>query len=132
MLSQKIRTRIESVFMTACLRNDTQQVAMSDWIYDEPSLRDFISYVLVNAPEGFPVEDFLPDEEQMTLELAFEELRQGIQYSRALKSDSTKRATASDLLERSLRAYRKSEWEQGAALLCDFEKCLKHARPNKK
>jgi hypothetical protein len=48
------------------------------WVRDARALYDFIGYVVVYAPDGFPVEDYLQPHEQMTLDLAFDELRHGI------------------------------------------------------
>ena len=45
------------------------------WIRDARSLSDFIGYVVIYAPDGFPEEDYLQPHEQMTLERAFDELK---------------------------------------------------------
>ncbi|WP_395684364.1 hypothetical protein [Dokdonella sp.] len=39
---------------------------------------DFTAYVVVGAPNHFPVEDYLRADEQMTLDRAFAELREGM------------------------------------------------------
>jgi hypothetical protein len=94
------------------------------WVDDEASLRDFISLVLVYAPDRFPVEDYLSAGEQLNLDSAFEELRRGLQYARILKKEPARRAAATDLLERSYQAYRRSELAVASTLLREFEACL--------
>ena len=44
-------------------------------------LWNHIAYVLAYAPDQFPVEDFLADDDQMTFERAFEQLRQGVEIA---------------------------------------------------
>jgi hypothetical protein len=41
-------------------------------------LWEHIAYVLAYAPDKFPYRDFLPDDQQMNLERAFEQLRKGV------------------------------------------------------
>jgi len=52
---------------------------MSDWIANGQGLKEFLSYVLVYAP-NFPEEDYLEDSEQMTLTKAFEEIRAALVF----------------------------------------------------
>lgn len=48
------------------------------WVTNIPESHDFLSLVAACAPNDFPVEDYLPDEEQLTLSLAFSELQNGL------------------------------------------------------
>ena len=43
--------------------------SQSEWVRSPEDLRDFFSYVLLSAPDEFPVEDFLAPDEQMNLAL---------------------------------------------------------------
>lgn len=91
------------------------------WVRDIDSLWNFIGYVVLRAPDRFPVEDYLEPEEQMTLERAFVELRRGIDI---IKKDSLPSETEIQLgllLEQSLQAYRSGEELKGAHLLQDFQ-----------
>jgi len=44
-------------------------------------LRGRISYMFLYAPDQFPYEDFLSNENQMNLEFGFQQLRQGIEIA---------------------------------------------------
>lgn len=101
------------------------------WVYDEPSFRDFISIVMFHAPDKFIVENFLAESDQLNLARAFEWLRHGLQYVRVLKNDPARRATATDLLERSYQAYQRGEKYAGWGLLQAFEVCLGYATGKK-
>ena len=79
------------------------------WVYDEPSLRDFISLVLFLAPDEFPREDYLSDDEQLTLDLAFDELRHGLQFVKTLQGDSPKTERARALIEEAYGRYQERQ-----------------------
>lgn len=91
------------------------------WVQDIDSLYDFIGYVVVHAPDRFPVEDYLAPEEQMTLQKAFDELRHGLSLIDPEIADKDKSRRLSSLLEESLAAYRSGEMVKGAHLLQDLE-----------
>lgn len=76
------------------------------------------------APDKFPVRDFLPPEDQLTLDSAFEELNRGLHHlEKAIANqDSMPRIRA--LLDESLSLYKKGEKIQGAHLLQDLEDML--------
>lgn len=90
------------------------------WVKDIDSLYDFIGYVVLGAPNEFPVEDFLPPDEQMNLEKAFEELRRGLGVI-DLEVANERKLRLSSLLDESLAAYRSGDDVKGAHLLQDFE-----------
>ena len=52
---------------------------MGDWVRSKGELLDFVSLVLLYAPDEFPREDFLQPHEQLDLHAAFDELRQGLE-----------------------------------------------------
>lgn len=91
------------------------------WVRDIDSFYNFIGYVVLRAPNSFPVEDYLPPEEQMTLEKAFAELRRGLQMVDPEVANELKREKLSSMLEASLIAYRAGDEVKGAHLLQDFE-----------
>jgi hypothetical protein len=91
------------------------------WIRDIDSLYDFIGYVVLSAPDAFPEEDYLQPEEQMNLERAFEELRNGIGLIEPTMMNDTKRKDMLSLLDESLNSYRAGDDLNGAHRLQDFE-----------
>jgi hypothetical protein len=84
-------------------------------------LYEFIGYVVLSAPDRFPVEDFLEPEQQMTLDLAFELLREGVEIAYPPDFHPEKKPTLYALLDRSLSAYRAGDRRTGAHVLQDFE-----------
>lgn len=90
-------------------------------VHDIDSFYNFIGYVRLTAPDRFPVRDYLKPDQQMNLDRAFAELRNGLQLVDPEVADEKKRAQLSALLEDSLSAYRSSDDIKGAHLLNDFE-----------
>ena len=72
-------------------------------------LWNHIAYVLGCAPDQSPVEDFLPDDQQMNLDLAFEQLRQDVQIAYTEESFLEKRVFLNDILDQSYDNYKKGE-----------------------
>lgn len=87
-------------------------------------LYDHIGYVVLRAPDRFPVEDYLPTDEQMTLERAFEQLRQGVEFAYPDDFHPEKRAALNELLDRSFTAYKGGSEVEGAHLLQDFQDAI--------
>jgi hypothetical protein len=101
------------------------------WIRSYDSFVDFISYVLLSAPDDFSREDYLSDDEQMTLDKAFEELNGGMKFVAAKVKDDAVVAKLQSILDESHAAYRKGDKIKGAYLLQDFEKnLLNHTKPS--
>ena len=93
---------------------------MSSWIQDLNSLRDFVGYVVLCAPDNFPEEDFLQPDEQMNLERAFEEMRDAMNLFKPSNMNDAKRAEGLSMLGESLNSYRTGDIVKGAHLLQDF------------
>jgi hypothetical protein len=94
------------------------------WVQNFEGLLDFLSVVIVHAPGDFPKEDYLRDDEQLTLELAFEELRNGMQFvAEKIKDDAMLRELES-YLDLSFLEYRQGHDVKGAHLLQDFERTI--------
>jgi hypothetical protein len=91
------------------------------WVRDIDSFYNFIGYVVLRAPNRFPVEDYLAADEQMTLDRAFVELRKGLAMVDPEVADAQKREKLASLLDASLAAYRAGDDIKGAHLLHDFE-----------
>jgi exonuclease VII small subunit len=92
-----------------------------EWVKDIESFYDFIGYVVLRAPDRFPVEDFLQDDEQMNLDRAFEELHKGIDLIDPRVADEEKKIALANMLEESLAAYESGDDVKGAHLLQDLE-----------
>lgn len=91
------------------------------WVKDINSFYDFIGYVVLYAPDRFPIEDYLPADQQMNLERAFVELRKGVAFIDDAVAAEEKRKTLLQLLDQSMAAYRSSDEVRGAHLLQDLE-----------
>lgn len=91
------------------------------WIRDINSLYNFIGYVVLCAPDGFPVEDYIPADQQMTLDRAFTELRHGVALVRADAPDLASINDLEGVLDKALDLYRSGAIVQGAHRLQDFE-----------
>ena len=91
------------------------------WVKDIDSLYNFIGYVVLRAPDRFPQEDYLRAEEQMNLDRAFDELRQGIQLIEPDMADAAKRKHLASLLEQAIAAYKAGDEVKGAHLVQDFQ-----------
>jgi hypothetical protein len=94
---------------------------MGEWVDSVESFRDFISVVVVHAPDEFPVEDYLRPDEQLNLEKAFAELRDGLKILINAGQNAAPAGELFELLSKSLVAYRFGKDVEGAHLLQDFE-----------
>lgn len=85
-------------------------------------LWNHIAYVRAYAPNYFKERDFLLPEEQMTLDLAFKFLDDGVDVAYAEETFAEKRAELRAALSRALGAYRSGDEIAGATILqTDFE-----------
>jgi len=89
------------------------------WVTSVDDLYDFIGYVVLSAPNSFPIEDYLLPEQQMTLDMAFDELRRGIDLCHM--ADDAKRRRLSSVLDQALAAYQAGDAFRGAHLVQDFQ-----------
>ena|SRR5688572_4026384 len=102
---------------------------MSDWIDSFEALIDFLSVVIVQAPDEFLREDYLDDSEQLTLDLAFQELRDGMQFVKERIKDKAVVLQLQNCFTASLAAYRAGDDVRGAHLLQDFQRLLIEKNP---
>ena len=84
-------------------------------------LWNHIAYVLGCAPDRFPYRDFLPDDQQMNLDRAFEQLRQGVEVAYPEPSYASRRAALNDILDRSYAAYKGGEDIVAGHFLNEFQ-----------
>ena len=91
------------------------------WVKNLPTFKDFLSLVIVHAPDGFPEEDYLAPDEQLNLVRAFGELYKGLEMLSASRGASLDVTALRGILDRALTAYRSGEDVEGAHLLQKFE-----------
>jgi hypothetical protein len=91
------------------------------WVRDLLGLHDFIAHVVLGAPDDFPIEDYRASDDQLTLERAFEELRNGLAFVAVSNSDPAFHDRLRAVLDESLAAYRAGERKKGAHRLQDFQ-----------
>jgi len=92
------------------------------WVRDINDLYDFLSLVIVHAPDDFPHEDYLSEEEQLNLDGAFEELRRGVRLFEREFPGADRERGLNALLEEALSHYRAGDDIKGAHILHQFEK----------
>ena len=85
------------------------------------ALYDFIGYVVLCAPDKFPRRDYLPHDQQMNLDRAFEELRHAILLVEIVFPGAALQRGLSTTLDRSLASYRQGDIVSGAHALQDFQ-----------
>lgn len=95
------------------------------WVSSLDDLLDFFSMVIVHAPDDFPKEDYLPDDAQLTLDSAFEELKNGMQFVAIKFKDDEFIQDLEKLLNLSLSEYRQGNDVKGAHLLQNLEAKLR-------
>lgn len=97
------------------------------WIHSFETYVDFISYVLLSAPDDFPYEDFLRDDQQMNLDKAFDELRNGLVFVETRVKGAEILSRLKSLLDDSFLAYQEGNESTAAHLLQDFEAAVLRA-----
>lgn len=85
-------------------------------------LWDHIAYVMEYAPSDFPAEVHLLPEQQMNLDMAFQQLHQGVGI--AYPSAPAQREQLDALLDRALAEYRNGNKAEAANMLAEFESII--------
>ena len=97
---------------------------MVRWVKHVDALPDFLSLVYLCAPDRFPKEDFLRDDEQLTLDKAFAEIDRGMNLIQTKVHDETVLAQLRSLRDTSLAAYKAGDRMQGSRALQEFKRIL--------
>ena len=84
-------------------------------------LWEHLAYVLGYAPNDFPVEDFLQDKDQMNLEKAFKQLRDGVEIAYPENEYAGHRVKLNVILDESYKAYKAGEETKAGRLLISFQ-----------
>ena len=104
---------------------------MAPWkIKTIDDLWDHIAYVLLYAPDQFPHEDFLPNDQQMNLERAFDELRRGISIAYPNDFSPEKRTILNEILDKSYSKYKSGNDVEAGHLLNEFEDSIFKKSPD--
>ena len=85
---------------------------------------DFVSVVLLCAPDEFPRRDFLSEDEQMNLDRAFEALLGNFSLVEDRISEESVRTELRQTLDAALVAYKAGDEIRGARNIQAFEKLL--------
>jgi hypothetical protein len=94
---------------------------------DVHGFKDFLVAVLCEAPDMFMELDWLPPDQQMNLERAFDGLRHGFALVE-WEFDAAKAAPMRQLADEALAAYRRGDDRGGQAKLEAVEKLLRCLR----
>ena len=86
-------------------------------------LKNFIAYVLLYSPDRYPVRDFVPTDEQMTLDVAFDILVDSLQYVQN-SFDNEGMADLRKRLDDIRQLYKAGEKIKAAHQLQDFDQIV--------
>lgn len=93
---------------------------MPEWVKSRSTLRSMINFVIIHAPE-FPREKFLSPEEQLTLDVAFRAMEEGLRFVEGLPQDAERVERLKLLLSRAKSAYAKRDRRAGGLLMQEVE-----------
>ena len=91
---------------------------------DLGELIDFIATVVLSAPDKFIQREWLKPEEQLNLDLAFDELRHGLDCAAKEVGELPAIATARAMLEEAYTHYREGRINPGAWKLQEMSRLL--------
>ena len=91
------------------------------WVDNIDSLYDFIGVVVLSAPDQFRNYDFIPPEDRLDLDKAFDQLRAGIEFVVRDFPDADNNGRLSNVLEESLAMYKSGNVLPAAHRLQDFQ-----------
>lgn len=91
------------------------------WVQTEDDLKNFLSLVVLYAPDEFPEEDYLEDNEQLNLERAFSELNHGLKLFESSINDNDFKNKLKGLLNQAHSEYKSGNSVKGAHLVQEFE-----------
>ena len=83
--------------------------------------RRILHVTVLCAPDRFSVEDYLDDDEQLTLETAYRDLNYGMQFVAKKVKKPEIVAQVQQMLDDSLALYKKGDRVKGSHLLQDLE-----------
>lgn len=100
-------------------------MARSFGFSDLHSFKDYVGFVQLCAPDDFPFEEWASPSDQLTLELAFEGLRLGLQMATEEKGEREEFTQGKLLIEEAYAAYRDGQDRDGFFKLEKLQGLLK-------
>ena len=100
---------------------------MSQWIQNTGDLIDFISYAMVYAPNNYPAEDYLADDEQMTMVSAFDEIAGGLRFVEGISNKDLLQQITSTF-DAARETYMAGRFGEGSLVLQALQTLLSKAR----
>ena len=94
---------------------------MSTRVNSASDLYNLIGTVVLCAPDRFPVRDYLAPDDQMTLDRAFNQMRDAIEALYPEDRFKDKRSSLAQTLDGALSSYRDGDRYNGAHRLQDFQ-----------
>lgn len=99
---------------------------MKNWgFHDLHSFKDYAGFVRLCAPDEFPVEDFLPPEEQMMLDRAFDGFRYGLNLTGRELGELPVLVRYRNMVEEAYQHYCGGRMREGFFKLQEMENLLK-------
>ena len=95
------------------------------FFHDLQSFKDFVTIVVVCAPDQFLHEDWRSNDDQMNLERAFASLRYGLDLTAKEKGESPLLTQCRELVEAAYTEYAAGRNREGRAKMQEMEKLLK-------
>ena len=91
---------------------------------DLHGFKDFVGYVILCAPEMFPVDDWRTPDQQMNLDRAFIGLRYGLKLTAQEKGESALLAKCREMVEEAYGLYQAGQDHAGQCKLEEMDKLL--------
>lgn len=88
-----------------------------NWITGLKDLKQFLSVVILSAPDDFPQEDYLSEDEQLNLERSFNYIRKSFSVIPEISENPDKLQSYMEITEQAYREYELGEVVKGAKLL---------------
>ena len=92
---------------------------------DLHGFKDYVVFVKLCAPDEFPARDGYGPDEQWTLDLAFEGLREGLKMAIEEKGDKPVFAKCRELVGKAYEHYREGKHNEGYFALEEVRKLLR-------
>ena len=89
------------------------------WRHRLSELKDTIAYVMAYAPDRFPYRDYLPPDQQMDLDRAFDQLREEFDDVAKGRGESTEINQCRNGIEDAYKNYRKEDMKTGFLTIQD-------------
>lgn len=98
------------------------------WVNSFEELCEFLATIIIFAPDSFPNEDYLPDEKQLNLMKAYDELFLGLKFiSEKVEDDSVVKLTK-QYLEDSKRLYEEGNESKATKTIQELREILRKYR----